>query len=193
VQGDGADDPVRRFAACLEQARATDAPDATAHVLATASADGTPSARYVLLKGVDAAGFTFYTNLGSRKAAELRENPRAALCFHWPHIGTEVRISGSVAPVSGEEADAYFRTRPRRSQLGAWASRQSAPLGSRAALLWRIAVYALRFFGRPVARPPWWSGFRVRPQSIDFIETVRPGLVQETSYVNEGNAWRIEG
>jgi pyridoxamine 5'-phosphate oxidase len=182
------DDPIRHFADLLVRARAAGSGDATAHVLATC-AGGVLSARYVLLKGADARGFVFYTNLGSRKAADLAENARAALCFHWPGIGTEVRVEGSVVPVSSEEADAYFRTRPRRSQIGAWASKQSARLRNRLLLLERAGVYAFRFLGRSVPRPPWWSGFRVQAHAIEFVEEVRPGLAEHTAYVLEDGAW----
>jgi pyridoxamine 5'-phosphate oxidase len=187
-------DPLRRFAALLERARAARGGDATAHVVATADASGAPGARYVLLKAVDARGFVFYTNLRSRKGAELAANPRAALCFFWPWIGgVEVRVAGDVEPVPAEEADAYFRTRPRVSQIGAWASRQSAPLSTRLVLVGRVLAHACRFLGEPVVRPPFWSGFLLRPREIESLEPVAPGLVHTLHYVRSDGAWTVGG
>ena len=141
-----------------------------AMMLATATPDGRPSARTVLLKAFDAAGFVFYTHLDGRKGRELQENPHAALLFHWPRVrqGVQVRIEGPVVIVGDEEADAYFASRPRGSQLGAWASKQSEPLDARATFEQRLADAEAEFEGRDVPRPPRWSGLRVRPDRMEF-------------------------
>ena len=161
------DDPVDIFKELFERAAQTSVePDAM--VLSTVDENGRASGRYVLLKGVDARGFVFYTNLESRKAHALNVNPSAALCFYWPSIEKQVRVEGTVERVSDAEADAYFATRPRESQLGAWASLQSEGLESRDALDRRVGEARARFEGRAVPRPPFWSGFRVVPRSIEF-------------------------
>ena len=136
--------------------------------VATASADGLPNVRMLLLKGYDQRGFVFYTNLGSPKAAELAANPRAALCFYWNQIKRQVRVTGPVVRVTDAEADAYFASRPRLSQLGAWASPQSQPMADRFALERNCAAAALRFGVGAVPRPPGWSGYRVVPEMIEF-------------------------
>ena len=160
-------DPIEIFRHLFAEAAKVH-PEPDAMVLASADGDGQPSARYVLLKAFDARGFVFYTNLESRKARALAANPRAALCFYWAGIGKQVRIEGAVERVSDEEADAYFASRPRESQLGAWASKQSASMFSRADLDARFAEVTSRFAGREVPRPPFWSGFRVVPRVIEF-------------------------
>ncbi len=160
-------DPIEQFRQLFTRASATCAePDAM--VLSTVDADGQPSGRFVLLKGVDERGFVFYTNLESRKARALEAEPRAALCFYWAPIGRQVRIEGAVEPVPDAEADAYFATRPRDSQIGAWASKQSAPLAGRGELDARVVELEARFKGRAVPRPPFWSGYRVVPRVIEF-------------------------
>ena len=160
-------DPIAIFAELYERAKQhLSEPDAM--VLSTVDADGRPAGRYVLLKDVDSRGFVFFTNLESRKARALAANPHAALCFYWPPINKQIRIEGSVESVDAAEADAYFATRPRESQIGAWASAQSAPLESRAALDGRVAEVRARFDGKPVTRPPFWSGFRVVPRAIEI-------------------------
>jgi pyridoxamine 5'-phosphate oxidase len=161
------DDPIQYFRTLFDRASETLAePDAM--VLSTADPGGQPSGRYVLLKKFDAQGFVFFTNLGSRKARALASNPLAALTFYWPPE-TQVRIEGRVQPVSEAEADAYFATRPREFQVGAWASAQSDPLASREALDDRVRDAAARFGnGAPVTRPPFWSGYRVAPDRIEF-------------------------
>ena len=162
------DDPIVKFSELYTEAgrRGTAEPDAM--VLSTVDENGRPSGRYVLLKDADHRGFVFFTNLESRKARALAANPYAALCFYWPAVDTQVRVEGTVEPVSDREADDYFATRPRDSQIGAWASTQSAPLDSRASLDQRIQGVRERFEGDAVPRPPFWSGFRVVPASIEF-------------------------
>jgi pyridoxamine 5'-phosphate oxidase len=162
-------DPLVRFVELLALAKATPGHvDATGMTLATVGADGRPSARVVLLKGVDGGGLVFYTNTHSRKGRELAGNRHAALDFWWPHIGWQVRFEGSVAPVTDGEADAYFASRARGSQLGAWASDQSAVLNSRAELEARLADVTHRFAGQPVPRPPHWSGYRLTPDVVEL-------------------------
>lgn len=158
------------FATLFEEAQAAGEPDRTAMTVATAALDGRPSARTVLLKAWDARGFVFYTHLDGRKGRELQENPHAALLFHWPRVrqGVQVRIEGPVVIVGDEEADAYFASRPRGSQLGAWASKQSEPLDGRATFEQRLADVETEFEGRDVPRPPRWSGLRVRPDRMEF-------------------------
>ncbi|HRK95864.1 MAG TPA: pyridoxamine 5'-phosphate oxidase, partial [Rhodospirillales bacterium] len=147
------DDPLARFADWLAEAERSEPNDPNAMALATSGADGAPSVRMVLLKGADPRGFVFYTNLGSRKAAELRANPQAALCFHWKTLRRQVRVEGRIEAVGGEEADAYFATRARVSQLGAWASKQSQRLRGRFELEARVAKYTARFVVGAVPRP----------------------------------------
>ncbi|HYE44460.1 MAG TPA: pyridoxamine 5'-phosphate oxidase [Caulobacter sp.] len=161
-------DPIVLFEAWLKAAVEAEPNDANAMTLATVDAEGMPDARMVLLKDVGPAGFTFYTNLESAKGRELAANPRAALLFHWKSLRRQVRVRGAVEPVSEAEADAYFSTRARHSQLGAWASDQSRPLTDRFALEKRVAEMGLRFGLGKVPRPPHWSGYRVKPQSIEF-------------------------
>ena len=160
------DDPIAMFSELFAQA-GRDCAEPNAMVLSTVDPDGRPSARYVLLKELDARGFVFYTNLGSRKARALDANPYAALTFYWPP-DKQVRIEGDVERVSDADADAYFATRPRESQIGAWASIQSAPIGSALALDDRVRETRERFEGAVVPRPPFWSGFRVVAHSIEF-------------------------
>ncbi len=163
-------DPLALFGIWLAEAERSEVNDPNAMTLATVGADGTPSARMVLLKGLDDHGFVFYTNLGSRKAQELEQRPRAALCFHWKSLRRQVRVQGGVERVSDAEADAYFASRPRISQIGAWASKQSQPLAGRFELEGRVARYTARFALGAVPRPQHWSGFRVIPETIEFWE-----------------------
>ena len=158
------------FRALFDEAAAAGEPDRTAMTLATATPDGRPSARTVLLKAHDARGFVFYTHMDGRKGRELQANPRAALLFHWPRVrdGVQVRIEGAVEVVADDEADAYFASRPRGSQLGAWASRQSETLDAREAFEARLAKFEAEFEGREVPRPPRWTGFRVVPHAVEF-------------------------
>jgi pyridoxamine 5'-phosphate oxidase len=161
-------DPLERFGELFAQARLAPCHDATAMTLSTVGSDGRPSARVVLLKGVDGGGFVFYTNTRSKKGRELAGNPHVALTLWWPHIGWQVRVEGIAAPVSAAEADAYFATRARGSQLGAWASDQSEPLATRAELEARLAALDARWASQPVPRPPHWSGYRVTPSLIEL-------------------------
>jgi pyridoxamine 5'-phosphate oxidase len=161
---------LSRFQALFDEALAAGEPDRTAMVVATATPQARPSARTVLLKAHDARGFVFYTHLDGRKGRELQANPHAALLFHWPRVrqGVQVRIEGSVETVPDAEADAYFATRPRVSQLGAWASQQSETLASRGLFDERLAAVESEFAGRTVPRPPRWTGFRVLPDVIEI-------------------------
>lgn len=161
-------DPIRLFQEWFAEARDREQSDPTAMALATADATGRPSVRMVLLKGADARGFVFYTNLDSPKADDLRANPQAELCFHWSKLERQVRVRGKVEATSIDEADAYFATRPRLSQLGAWASHQSRPMNGRYELEQAVAKEAMRFGVGAVPRPPFWSGFRVVPAQIEF-------------------------
>jgi len=169
---------LERFNEILTRARETDLREPTALTLATAGADGQPSARTVLLKHVDERGFVFYTNTLSRKGRQLDENRRAALCFFWQPLFEQVLVEGAVEPVSDREADAYWCSRPRLSQIGAWASHQSEPLTSRRELESRVSDYEMRFAGNEVPRPPHWSGYRVVPKLIEFW-CARPGRLHD--------------
>ncbi len=161
-------EPFALFARWMEEAQRSEPNDPNAMALATAGSDGFPDVRMVLLKGFDPAGFVFYTNLESAKARELGERPQAALVLHWKSLRRQVRIRGLVARVADDEADAYFATRPRLAQIGAWASRQSAPLESRLAFEKAVAQVTARFPLGAIPRPPFWSGFRVSPLAIEF-------------------------
>ena len=163
--------------------------DANAMVVATASANGAPSARMVLLKDVDEKGFVFYTNRESRKGSEIAANPRAALLFHWKSIRRQVRVEGPLEPVSEEEADAYFASRPRPAQIGAWASNQSQTMEGRFILERRVAEFAAKFHLGKVSRPPFWSGFRLRPLYAEFWKNHRYRLHDRTVYERDGDAW----
>lgn len=189
---DDGHDPIALFLDLQKKASSTETHAATAMMLATVGADGRPSARMVLLKGASASGFVFYTNLASRKAKELAEKPLAALVFHWPSVEQQVRVEGAVERVSDDEADAYFATRPRGSQIGAWASRQSERLESRAELEGRVAEIEARFAGERVTRPPFWSGFRVVPDRIELWQGKLDRLHERRVFVKEGGAWRME-
>jgi pyridoxamine 5'-phosphate oxidase len=185
-------DPIAFFQEWFADARNREKSDPTAMSLATADPSGRPAVRMVLLKHVDDRGFVFYTNLESPKAADLRNNPRAALCFHWAILERQVRIEGPVGPVSDAEADAYFATRPRLSQLGAWASRQTQPIAGRFVLEQAVAAVALRFPFGAVPRPPYWSGYRITPEVIEFWHQ-RPFRHHDRQrFTREGEGWRHE-
>ena len=156
------------FAGWMEEAKRAEPNDPNAMALATTGADGFPDVRMVLLKGFDEAGFVFFTNLESAKARELRERPQAALVFHWKSLRRQVRVRGNVSAVSDAEADAYFATRPRLAQIGAWASKQSSPLESRLAFEGSVARVTARYPLGTIPRPPFWSGFRIAPVAIEF-------------------------
>jgi pyridoxamine 5'-phosphate oxidase len=185
-------DPIERFRATFDRARRSEPHDATGVALATADRSAAPSLRMVLLKEVDARGFVFFTNYGSRKAEELEENPRSALCFYWPSLGEQVRVEGTVRRIGEAESDAYFATRQRGSQLGAWASRQSEPLESRRSLISRYLRLKARFLGRPVPRPEFWGGYRLVPDRIEFWNHRRFRLHDRRLYTRENGEWRME-
>lgn len=162
------DDPFRLFGEWLAEAEKSEPNDPNAMALATVGADGMPSCRMVLLKGFDEKGFVFYTNLGSQKARELTANGKAALLFHWKSLRRQVRVQGTVMPVTDAEANAYFASRARDSRIGAWASKQSQPMTGRFELEARVAEYALKFGLGEIPRPNFWSGFRVAPEILEF-------------------------
>jgi len=188
-------DPIERFRTVYARAEKIDRsviPEPNAMSLGTIAEGGQPSVRIVLLKAFDERGFVFYTNHEGRKGRELLAHPKAALCFYWPPLDIQVRIEGTVTKVAGKEADAYFATRERRSQIGAWASRQSEPLESPTALNERVAKYEKEFAGREVPRPKCWSGFRVSPDRIEFWKGRANRLHERHLYVRDGDSWRIE-
>jgi len=183
-------EPHDLFEQWFVEARQSEPNDPNAMALATVGADGRPSSRMVLLKGHDQDGFVFYTNLESRKAGELFASPHAALLFHWKSLRRQVRIEGKVANVSDEEGDAYFASRHRDSQLGAWASEQSRPLDRRETFEARYEEMRARFEGGPVPRPPHWSGFRVTPDRIEFWSDRAHRLHERRLFERAGDAWR---
>jgi pyridoxamine 5'-phosphate oxidase len=183
------EDPFELFARWLGEAEANELNNPSAVAIATATPDGRPSVRMVLLRGLDARGFVFYSNLESRKGTELAANPRAALCFHWKSLARQVRVEGAVELVSDDEADAYFASRPRDSQLGAWASQQSRELESRFALEKHVARYAARFGLGKIPRPPFWSGWRVVPEAFEFWEERPFRLHDRTVFFREAVGW----
>jgi pyridoxamine 5'-phosphate oxidase len=181
-----------RFAAWMEEAQASEPNDANAMTLATATADGRPSARTVLLKGWDEGGFVFYTNVQSRKGGELLANRQACLLFHWKSRRRQVRIEGRVEDTMAAEADAYFASRPRISRLGAHASDQSCPLAARAVLEARLTEADARYPGEDIPRPPHWAGFRVIPQVIEFWQDMPFRLHDRTVFTRAGQGWSVQ-
>lgn len=190
-----AEDPIALFQRLLADAQSEPrerVPEPTAFALATATPDGRPSVRMMLLKHADGDGFVFYTNLESRKARELAANRQAAMNFHWTALERQVRVEGGVEPVTPAEADAYFATRPRGSQIGAWASKQSRPIASDGELEARVAEFERKFEGREVPRPPHWSGFRLVPESLEFWYGKPSRLHVRHLYTRQGAGWRVE-
>jgi pyridoxamine 5'-phosphate oxidase len=183
--------PFDQFQEWMAEAEKAEPKDPNAMIVATATPDGRPSARAILLKGVDDRGFVFYTNLESRKGREALEHPAVALCFWWPPLEAQIRFEGRAERVPEDEADAYFATRPRGSQLGAWASHQSQPLASREEIEARLAELTERFEGMPVPRPPHWSGLRVRPLAVEFWKNRPNRLHQRELYTRQkpGAPW----
>jgi pyridoxamine 5'-phosphate oxidase len=184
------DDPIALFQIWFQEAISSGIKEPSAMTVATVDTDGYPDARMMLLKGVDEHGFVFYTNLGSAKARALTHNPRVALCFYWLEIGKQVRVRGHANIVNDEEADAYFASRPRLSQISAWASKQSQPMRGYFELETQVAKAALSFGVREIPRPPFWSGFRVKPERMEFWLQKPFRRHQRILYESVADAWR---
>lgn len=192
---DLAEDPIVQFRAWLDEAEDEGVLFPNAMALATADAEGRTSARHVLLRGVDEGGFTFFTNLQSRKGHDLAENPRAALVFLWKQLDRQITVTGDVTPVDDAEADDYFASRPRDAQIGAWASAQSTVIDDREALDRRVAEFDERFRGAEVPRPPYWGGYRVHPATVEFWQGRAFRLHDRFRYTREETGptgWRLE-
>jgi pyridoxamine 5'-phosphate oxidase len=185
-------DPIVQFRTWFAEADEASVPIANAIALATADADGVPSVRHVLLRGVEDDGFVFFTNRESRKGRELAANPRAAFAVLWRELDRQVCVRGTAAPLADANSDEYFASRPREAQIGAWASRQSEPIPDRAQLEQRLAAETERFEGRDVPRPPFWGGFLVRPDTVEFWQGRRFRLHDRFRYRRDGDGWRIE-
>jgi pyridoxamine 5'-phosphate oxidase len=191
-ESEAASDPIEQFREWFDEALAADLHEPNAMTLATATPDGRPSARVVLLKGFDERGFVFYTSYEGRKSRELEINPYCALVFYWGELERQVRVEGRVEHISDEESDAYFEGRPRGSQLGAWASEQSRPIKSRDALEVRLRELEAEYEGREVPRPPFWGGYRVEPETIEFWQGRENRLHDRLVYQRVGDRWRME-
>ncbi len=194
LESAAAADPIVQFQTWFGEVLRAEVPEPNAMTLATVGADGMPAARIVLLKDVDARGFTFFTNYQSAKGRELAQHPQAALVFFWQELARQVRVEGTVSPVSEAESDAYFASRPRGSQLGAWASPQSATLAARDVLERRLAEVEARFDGQPVPRPPHWGGYRLQPRMVEFWHGRPSRLHDRLRYTRaSGDAgWKLE-
>jgi pyridoxamine 5'-phosphate oxidase len=185
------EDPIRRFQELLAQAEQLGMVPHNAAALATAGNDRQPTVRMVLLKDVDTTGFVFYTNLESRKSRQLADNPSASLCFWWAQLKRQVRIEGSTELVSDREADEYFASRPRGSQIGAWASHQSGELSSRAELIAAVEQCTAKFAGQPVPRPKFWTGYRLVPERIEFWKEQPDRLHERELYTRRAGGWKV--
>lgn len=184
--------PLERFHEWFAEATEKEPNDPNGMALATATPEGRPSLRMVLLKGADERGFVFYTNMESRKGGELIANPQAALLFHWKSLRRQVRVEGPVEPVTEAEADEYFRSRPRNSRIGAWASAQSRPMGSKAELVARVAKLTAKYAGREVPRPPHWTGRRLVPERFEFWKDGEFRLHDRLIYERDGDGWKTD-
>jgi pyridoxamine 5'-phosphate oxidase len=192
-ESDAAPNPIEQFRGWFDDALAADLHEPNAMTLATASPEGSPSARIVLIKGFDERGFTFYTNYEGRKARELEANPHCALVFYWAELERQVRIEGRVGRISEEESDAYFASRPRGSQLGAWVSEQSQSIESRCALELRLRELEREYEGREIPRPPFWGGYRIEPEVIEFWQGRENRLHDRLQYRRpEDGGWERE-
>lgn len=190
---DAPENPIELFQKWLKEATTIEPNDPNAMCLATIGSNGMPSARIMLLKGIDEKGFVFYTNMESRKGDDLSSNPMAALCFYWKELSKQIRVEGTIEQVSNEEADIYYASRPRGSRIGAWASKQSRPMENSTELDDRIKEYEKKYEGQDdVPRPPYWSGYRLKPQRIEFWHAGEFRLHTRLVYNRAGDSWEKE-